>query len=166
MEQIRKRQHTPANQKQIPEPNPNKTTKKQTNNKPTRLATHLTEEPLFCNQENSCLVTYRDRLDIIADILNVVSREAKKTQIMYQANLSYKVLQRYLNEIAEASLVTFQDTNQIYLLTLKGHEYLDAYKEYQRCSKTMEKRLNDFSLKRKFLETLCPAKQNFLEFSK
>jgi hypothetical protein len=85
---------------------------------------------------------------------------------MYQANLSYKVLQRYLNEIAEASLVTFQDTNQIYLLTLKGHEYLDAYKEYQRCSKTMEKRLNDFSLKRKFLETLCPAKQNFLELAK
>ena len=112
------------------------------------------------------MVTYRDRLDIIADILNVVSREAKKTQIMYQANLSYKVLQRYLNEIAEASLVTFQDTNQIYLLTSKGHDYLDAYKEYQRVSKTMEKRLNDFSLKRKILETLCPAKPNLIEIAK
>ncbi len=110
------------------------------------------------------MVNYRDRLDIIADILNVVSREAKKTQIMYQANLSYKVLQRYLSEIVEASLVRFVDANQIYLLTTKGNEYLNAYKEYARCSKSMEKRLNDFSTKRKILENLCPAKpQNFLD---
>lgn len=105
------------------------------------------------------MVNYRDRLDIIADILNVASREAKKTQIMYQANLSYKVLQRYLNEIVTASLVRFEDSRQCYLLTGKGHEYLDAYKEYARYSKTMEKRLNDFSTKRKILENLCPACQ-------
>lgn len=103
-------------------------------------------------------MNYRDRLDIIADILNVVSQEAKKTQIMYQANLSYKVLQRYLNEIVDASLVSFENNNQLYLLTGKGHEYLDAYKEYLRCSKTMERRVNDFTIKRKILEKLCPAK--------
>ncbi len=104
------------------------------------------------------MVNYRDRVDIIADILNVVSREAKKTQIMYQANLSYKVLQRYLTDITEAALVTFEETNQRYQLIGKGQEYLDAYKEYARCSKTMEKRLNDFSTKRRVLENLCPAK--------
>jgi predicted transcriptional regulator len=112
------------------------------------------------------LVNYRDRLDIIADILVVVSREAKKTQIMYQANLSYKVLQRYLTEIVDATLVTFQDTNQLYLLTGKGHQYLNAYKEYSRCSKSMEKRLNDFTTKRKILENLCPAKPSELEIAK
>ncbi len=81
---------------------------------------------------------------------------------MYQANLSYKVLQRYLNEIADASLIRFEDNHQLYQLTGKGQNYLDAYKEYARCSKSMEKRLNDFSTKRKILETLCPAKnQNF-----
>jgi predicted transcriptional regulator len=108
---------------------------------------------------NFRLVNYRDRLDIIADILNVASKEAKKTQIMYQANLSYKVLQRYLNEIVTASLIRFEDEKQCYMLTEKGHEYLDAYKEYSRFSKTMEKRLNDFSTKRKVLENLCPTKQ-------
>ncbi|MCW4029149.1 MAG: winged helix-turn-helix domain-containing protein [Candidatus Bathyarchaeota archaeon] len=102
--------------------------------------------------------TYRDRLDIIADILNVASREAKKTQIMYQANLSYKVLQRYLAEIVEASLVEYKKHNQRYFLTFKGQQYLDAYKDYARYSKTIEKRLNDFSTKRKNLETLCPSK--------
>jgi predicted transcriptional regulator len=105
------------------------------------------------------LGNYRDRLDIIADILNVVSREAKKTQIMYQANLSYKVLQRYLSEIVDASLVSFEDGNQRYILTVKGHEYLDAYKEYARCSKSMEKWLTEFSTKKQILENLCPCRE-------
>lgn len=41
---------------------------------------------------------YRSRYEIIADMLNVVSGRAKKTKIMYQANLSYKLLQKYLAE--------------------------------------------------------------------
>lgn len=102
---------------------------------------------------------YRDRLDIIADILNVASQDPKKTQIMYQANLSYKVLQRYLNEIIDASLITFENSDQRYRLTLKGTQYLDAYKDYARCSKNMEKHLFDFSVKKKVLENLCPIKQ-------
>ncbi len=106
------------------------------------------------------MVNYRDRLDIIADILHVASRDAKKTQIMYQANLSYKVLQRYLNEILHAALVRFDDDNQCYMLTGKGQEYLDAYKEYYRCNKSVEKRLNDVSTKRKILEELCPVKES------
>lgn len=102
---------------------------------------------------------YRDRLDIIADILNIASQDAKKTQIMYQANLSYKVLQRCLTETIEASLVTFQNQNQRYKLTCKGQEYLDAYKEYARCTRNMEKHLYDFSIKKKVLENLCPVKE-------
>ena len=130
---------------------------------------YINNFPVFCFCKNKLiknvfggifkLVSYRDRLEIIADILNVASKEAKKTQIMYQANLSYKVLQRYLNEVITASLVRFEDSNQCYLLTEKGHEYLDAYKEYVRYSKIMEKRLNDFSTKRKILENLCPSGQ-------
>jgi predicted transcriptional regulator len=89
----------------------------------------------------------------------VASQEAKKTQIMYQANLSYKVLQRYLSEVIDASLITFENNEQRYKLTFKGHEYLDAYKDYARCSKNMEKHLYDFSNKKKVLENLCPVKQ-------
>ena len=102
---------------------------------------------------------YRDRLDIIADILNVASREAKKTQIMYQANLSYTVLQKYLNEIIVASLIKFENSSQSYTLTSKGQDYLLAYKEYSRTNKSIKKRLNDFSLKRKILEHLCSNKE-------
>ena len=103
------------------------------------------------------MVNYRDRLDIIADILNVANQDAKKTQIMYQANLSYKVLQRYLSEVIDAALIKFEDDVQRYKLTFKGHEYLDAYKEYARCSKSMEKHLFDFSTKKENFRKLVPG---------
>ncbi len=102
--------------------------------------------------------SYRSRLDIIADILLVASRNAKKTQIMYQANLSYKVLTRYLAEIVEASLVNFEYEKQCYVLTTKGREFLEAYKQYSRTNKHVEKRLKDVRTKRKVLEDLCSNK--------
>ena len=98
---------------------------------------------------------YRSRLDIIADILNAASRDAKKTQIMYQANLSYKVLQRYLAEVVGASLVDFADEKQRYQLTKKGREFLEAYDKYSKTNKHIEKRLNDAASKKKALEDLC-----------
>ena len=48
---------------------------------------------------------YRKRLEIIADILSVVRGGAKKTRIMYQANLSYRLLALYLEFVKEAGLV-------------------------------------------------------------
>jgi predicted transcriptional regulator len=76
---------------------------------------------------------------------------------MYQANLSYKVLQRYLAEIIEASLVTFVSPGEHYALTPKGQEFLETYKEYSRTNKSLEKRLNDICTKRKILEGLCSS---------
>ena len=102
------------------------------------------------------MAIYRDRLNIIADILNVVSQNAKKTQIMYQANLSYKVLQKYLSDVVEASLISFDGGTQYYVLTPKGSEYLKAYRDYSKVNKSVEKRLNDVCTKRKALEGLCP----------
>ncbi|HLE75669.1 MAG TPA: winged helix-turn-helix domain-containing protein [Candidatus Bathyarchaeia archaeon] len=100
---------------------------------------------------------YRGRLDIIADILHVASRDSKKTQIMYQANLSYAVLQKYLAEITSASLISFEDKKQCYTLTTKGQEFLDAYQEYSRTNRHVEKRLNDVRTKRSLLEKLCSS---------
>ena len=99
--------------------------------------------------------SYRGRLEIIADILKVVSQNAKKTRIMYQANLSYKVLQRYLRDITEASLISFETAEQCYVLTAKGCEFLEAYKNYSVISKSLEKCLNDICNKKKSLEELC-----------
>ena len=102
---------------------------------------------------------YRGRLDIIADILNVASRNAKKTQIMYQANLSYRVMQRYLAEITGAQLISFENEGQHYSLTSKGREFLEAYEKYLKTNKHIEKRLNEVATKKKVLEDLCPDEQ-------
>jgi predicted transcriptional regulator len=99
--------------------------------------------------------SYRGRLDIIADILQVASGNAKKTQIMYQANLSYKVLQRYLRDIIDASLVSFEKAEQYYVLTEKGLEFLQTYRDYSKANKFVEKRLEEICNKRKILENLC-----------
>ena len=101
---------------------------------------------------------YRGRLDIIADILHVVSENAKKTQIMYKANLSYKVLQKYLAEIVEASLIDFEDEKRCYILTAKGREFLDGYQEYFKTNMHVEKGLNDVRTKKNVLEKLCSSK--------
>ena len=98
---------------------------------------------------------YRGRLDIIADILNVASRNPKKTQIMYQANLSYKVLQRYLSEIVSSSLIGYEDDKQCYKLTDKGRKFLEAYQKYSKTNKHVEKRLNDVASKKQVLLDLC-----------
>ena len=102
---------------------------------------------------------YRSRLEIIADVLRVVSGNAKKTQIMYQANLSYRVLQKYLAEITGASLINFEDERRCYILTVKGREFLDAYQEYFKTNRHVEKRLNDVRNKKNFLEKLCSGEQ-------
>jgi predicted transcriptional regulator len=101
------------------------------------------------------LGTYRGRLDIIADVLLVVSVDAKKTQIMYGANLSYRVLKRYLAETTAACLISFEDARKCYVLTDKGREFLGAYQKYSRISKHVEKRLSDVHAKEKLLYSLC-----------
>ncbi len=102
------------------------------------------------------LVNYRDRLDIIADILRVASRTSRKTRIMYQANLSYKVLRRYLSEMRDASLISFNPDTQHYNLTDKGQLFLNIYFEYEKNSKSIEKYLINIGNKKKILNSLCP----------
>ena len=104
------------------------------------------------------LGSYRRKIDIIADILRAASQNAKKTQIMYQANLSYHVLKKYLSEVSEALLIEFNCKDQCYVLTDKGKAFLDAYKEYSRDYMYLEKRLNEVKGKRKVLEALCSRK--------
>ena len=98
--------------------------------------------------------SYRDKLDIVADILAVASRKPKKTQIMYQANLSFRVLQKYLAAISGASLICFEDETQCYALTLKGKAFLEAYSQYSKINKHAMKIVDEVNLKKQTLEKL------------
>ena len=98
---------------------------------------------------------YRGKLNIIADILGVVSGDAKKTQIMYQANLSYAVMQKYLAEMIGASLICFKGETHCYVLTDKGRAFLDAYQEYSKTNRHVEKGLDAVRIKKSALDKLC-----------
>lgn len=105
------------------------------------------------------LRNYRSRLDIIADILLVVkgNGSAKKTHIMYGANLSYAVLSRYLAEILNACLLKFESNKRHYVLTEKGKRFLQHYREYSKRNKHVVRQLETVNAKRKVLEELCSA---------
>lgn len=94
---------------------------------------------------------YRSKLEIIADMLRASRDGASKTRIMYQANLSYKLLTKYLKEIAKAGLVHFEHAENCYVLTSKGEEFLERYKAYSRRNKHVEKQFNDLNNKKKAL---------------
>ena len=96
---------------------------------------------------------YRGKLQIIADILSVVRDGAKKTHVMYQANLSFTLLKRYLAEVLEAGLVSVDDED-LYRLTRRGRNFLDRFGEYsKRCDK-VEKQLNNVNDEKTVLENM------------
>lgn len=96
---------------------------------------------------------YRKRLEIIADILSVVKGGAKKTRIMYQANLSYRLLTVYLKFVREAGLVFTQSRGE-YVLSQKGHEFLESYKQYSQRFEQVNNELKDVKRERGVLESL------------
>jgi predicted transcriptional regulator len=73
----------------------------------------------------------RDRLAILAEILEIALYGAKKTQIIYQANLSFKRTQRYLRLMEQTKLITkiFGTKGMIYKTTQKGVAFMIRYLE-------------------------------------
>ena len=80
----------------------------------------------------------RGRLEIIRDMLYAASEKTKKTRIMYQASLSYRLLEKYLKSLLESGLVQCVD-DSFYLITWKGKEFLQSYDDYlERCRRLGE----------------------------
>jgi len=102
------------------------------------------------------MAKYRSRLQIVADMLSVVSNNdgAKKTRIMYLANLSWDLLNRYLNDLMEGGLLSF-GSSDCYVLTPKGKRFLDSFNLYSRRCEKVEEHLNDLDKERKMLENMC-----------
>jgi len=100
---------------------------------------------------------YRGRLQIIADILSVVRDGAKKTHVMYQANLSYTLLSRYLTEVLESGLVSL-DTEDRYKLTNRGQKFLDRFNEYSKRCGQLEQQLNHVNDEKTVLENIIGDK--------
>jgi predicted transcriptional regulator len=73
-------------------------------------------------------VQKRGYLDIIACILEVTQIEAKKSHIVYKANLNFPTTTQYLQQLTAADLLTAPfEGKRLYKTTAKGLEFLDRY---------------------------------------
>lgn len=104
------------------------------------------------------MVKYRRRLEIIADILNVANKGAKKTRIMYVANLSYRLLEKYLEETVNIGFV--QTNGNGYEVTEKGRCFLDRYLQFSSKYSKLERQLEDTKFEREVLERMCEPPEN------
>ena len=67
----------------------------------------------------------RSRYETVADILRIAKRGARRTRIVYGANLNFKILQDYMERLEKAGLVT--SSNGRVETTEKGREYLREF---------------------------------------
>ena len=94
---------------------------------------------------------YRDRLQIIADILSMASVQAtKKTHVMYGVNLSFTLASKYLRVLLEAKLITCN--SNLYEITDKGLDFLAKYQGYLRLRNDLENLLNLINSRKTVLE--------------
>jgi len=80
----------------------------------------------------------RDKLYIIAEILEIAKEGTLKTQIMYRANLSFTQLNEYLGFMLKLSLLekTIENDKEVYKATEKGLDFLQRYREITELLKT------------------------------
>jgi predicted transcriptional regulator len=73
----------------------------------------------------------RDKLYIVAEILEIARDGSLKTQIMYRANLSFTQLNDYLRFMLKINLLerVLENDREIYRATGKGVDFLQRYRE-------------------------------------
>jgi predicted transcriptional regulator len=102
------------------------------------------------------MVKYRRRLEIIADILNAARKNTvKKTRIMYVANLSHGLLEKYLMEAIHIGFIRFN--NNGYEVTEKGQLFLEKYMQFSSKYSKLEKQLENLMFEREVLERMCAS---------
>ena len=69
----------------------------------------------------------RNDLDICADILEIAKDGAKKTHLVYKANLNFKIIKEYLSILMLKGLV--DNSDQDFITTKQGTIFLENYQK-------------------------------------
>ncbi len=76
----------------------------------------------------------RNNLEITADILRVAVGGAKKSHIVYQANLNFEIIKDYLKNLSNSGLLQSPDQQRkLYTTTKKGVafiHYVEGMKQF------------------------------------
>ncbi len=67
----------------------------------------------------------RNNLDICADILRVSRGGAKKTHLVYKANLNFNIVKKYIAGLTESGLL--EKNGERFYVTDEGNLFIDRY---------------------------------------
>ncbi len=74
----------------------------------------------------------RDRVEITAEILRLARRGAKKTHIVYRANLNHAILELYLSRLEQQGLIARNGGPERRIQTTeKGLQFVERYANLQ-----------------------------------
>jgi len=92
---------------------------------------------------------HRDRLSIVAEILEIAMDGSLKTQIMYAGNLSFAQLNEYLEFLLKTRLLEkgCRDNKSVYRATQKGKTFLHNYYEVVKLLQNEEEEENSIFLR-------------------
>ena len=94
----------------------------------------------------------RDRLCIVADILEAANSGANKTHIMFGANLSFKLLEKYLGLVVDVGFVCVEGSQ--FGLADHGKDFLKQYKEHKEHYAGVKKMLESLDCERDKLDSM------------
>ena len=82
----------------------------------------------------------RDRLNIIAEILDIATGSKLKTHIMYMVNLSCSQVKEYISYLTERGFlrVRVENGKKLYETTTKGSRYIQNYREMSNFLRPLE----------------------------
>lgn len=66
----------------------------------------------------------RSRLEILQEIMHLAGQGHKKTRIMYGANLSYEMLNKYMDFLRTKGFITVDEETGKYAITDTGLEFI------------------------------------------
>jgi predicted transcriptional regulator len=95
---------------------------------------------------------HREVIEILADVLKAAGSGTTKTRIMFRANLSYKLLEKYLGMTVESGLIDFGGS--YYRLSKSGKAFLDAYNSYLSRHSMVKGHLQELDVERERLEQI------------
>jgi len=72
----------------------------------------------------------RSEMEMSADILRVSKNGAKKSHIVYKANLNFNIVKEYLDQLITSGLLTGPEgRNRIFRTTDKGIGYINHFED-------------------------------------
>ena len=73
------------------------------------------------------IIKRRSRIDISEEILSAALDGAKKTHIVYSANLNFDIINKYLDMLEEKGLIV--KDGELYITTDKGKKFQEKARE-------------------------------------